>query len=488
MDSVSQSALTGRNLIKFLIDGKEVMSEAGRALRSAERSIHIEVFQLQADHIGKSFADLLSAKARAGVKVRLLIDEHGSQAEDDKDLQEMPGLMRAGGIEIIVKKAPFLKNHLDHRKVVAIDGKVGFTGGMNIGRWYQEEWHDQQTLIVGPAAFLLIGLWAQALAGLCALNQCQTLCHNMGMRKILPAALGLIIASAAPLCASGAAFQDLLDESRGAAAEVPQPGLAPAPAGVELEMVQHLPPDNDEPGFEWPARNKGLEEHFFYIGDNVTFLKTMPVQASELQDGAGRCTLNPNTLYKARSKPGFEGEHLKVTLTEPLPGCKLAGGYIFMLHVASSSAGGAWELPKNVRAFLDTLAYAEGTDDYYNYIFTHATFQSYADHPRKRLCSGRLCSDAAGRYQFLSTTWDGLAPGLGLSDFTPPSQEKAVLELIRRGGAYRNVVKANIYENFAVALRKLNGTWASLPGSPYGQPTHSTAELWKFFKAALAKY
>ncbi len=151
VDTVSQSAHSGRNLIEFLIDGKDVMEEAKIALASAEKSIHIEVFQLQADRIGQGLADLLAAKVKAGVTVRLMIDEHGSKAEDDKALIKMLDGMRANGIQIIVKKPPFLKKHLDHRKVVVIDGRIGFTGGMNIGSLYQIEWHDQQTLIIGPA-------------------------------------------------------------------------------------------------------------------------------------------------------------------------------------------------------------------------------------------------------------------------------------------------------------------------------------------------
>ena len=82
-----------------------------------------------------------------------------------------------------------------------------------------------------------------------------------------------------------------------------------------------------------------------------------------------------------------------------------------------------------------------------------------------------LCSTAAGRYQFLSKTWDGLAPGLGLGDFTPPNQEKAALEIIRRQGAYNRVLRSSVYENFTSALSKLNTTWASLPGVPGQRPT-----------------
>ena len=295
-------------------------------------------------------------------------------------------------------------------------------------------------------------------------------------------------ALSAPLCAQSVSFRELLESSRGPAA-VPPPAPAPADAEGDLEARQYLPPDNNEPGFDWPGRNKGSEDNFIYMGKDAAYFQlTAETDDRTLQNGSGKCALSPNTLYRVTAKPGFQGGYLTVTLAEPLPGCQFTSGFIYMMYVSSSSAGGAWELPKNIRAFLDTLAYAEGTDGVYNYIFTHAIFESYADHPRKRKCSGRLCSNAAGRYQFLSDTWDGLAPGLGLSDFTPPSQDKAVVELIRRAGAYKNVSKANVYENFTAALSKLNGTWASLPGSPYGQPTHSTAMLWKVYKAALAKY
>ena len=306
------------------------------------------------------------------------------------------------------------------------------------------------------------------------------------MKRVL---LSLFLA-ALPAIACAQAFGEL--SSLSGVTDIPAPASAlPAAAPVqgqeEQELGQYLPPDNDEPGFEWPE-DKSLGENFVYIGGTGTYLKARPAQSEALQDGTEKCALAANTLYAATLKPGFSGEYMTVKLARPLPNCQMTEGYIYMEHVSSSSAGGAWELPRNVRAFLDTLAYAEGTNERYNYIFTFATFSSYNDHPRIRKCSGHLCSNAAGRYQFLSTTWDGLAPALGLSDFTPPNQEKATLEIIRRAGAYRLVSKSGVYENFTAALSKLNTTWASLPGSPYGQPTHSTASLWKYYKSALARY
>lgn len=259
--------------------------------------------------------------------------------------------------------------------------------------------------------------------------------------------------------------------------------------GADAE--QYLPPDNDEPGFDWShmpdTKSAGLGD-FLQVGGEGAFLKAWPDNGADLANGTGKCALGADTRYRLVSKPGFEGVHMVAELAETLPGCEFRRGYVSIGAVAASSAGGLCELPRAVRAFMETIAYAEGTKDRYDYIYTFQIFKSYADHPRRRVCSGGLCSTAAGRFQFLTKTWDPLASALGLRDFTPPNQDKAGLELVRRAGAYNLALKSDNYENFAAALRKVNRIWASLPGSPYGQHTRSTGELWKFYRSALAKY
>jgi muramidase (phage lysozyme) len=299
----------------------------------------------------------------------------------------------------------------------------------------------------------------------------------------------LALTLALPACVSAQALNDLFASSgAGDASAVPAVSAPQSSFEDSRQAQQYLPPNNANPGFNWGETGRAASKNFFYIGKKATFLKVSPADSSTLAYGTGKCALAANTLYKAAAVPGFEGEHMTVQLAEPLPGCQLTHGYVYMTDVSSSSAGGAWELPRTVRAFMDTLAYSEGTDDHYDYIYTFVTFTNYADHPRKVICSGGLCSSAAGRYQFLFSTWDGLAPDLGLKDFTPPSQEKAGLELVRRAGAYEQVLKSSKYANFTAAVGKLNTIWASLPGSPYSQPTHTMATLWKAYKAALAKY
>lgn len=125
---------------------------------------------------------------------------------------------------------------------------------------------------------------------------------------------------------------------------------------------------------------------------------------------------------------------------------------------------------RNARAFLDMIAAAEGTagqpDDGYRTLFGYGTFDSYSDHPRVRVPFGSTYSTAAGRYQILARTWDGLVSKLGrgaLPDFGPDSQDRAALELIRERGALNDVRAGRVRE----AVFKVAKVWASLPGAGY---------------------
>ncbi len=133
---------------------------------------------------------------------------------------------------------------------------------------------------------------------------------------------------------------------------------------------------------------------------------------------------------------------------------------------------------RNVRAFLMMIRAGEGTADAggYSRLFGGQQFSSFADHPRLKITrtfAGKpLTSSAAGAYQFLIQTWDECRRALDLPDFTPASQDAAAVYLIRRRGALADV-KAG---RFAEAVRKCAKEWASLPGSPYGQPVKTMAQ------------
>lgn len=144
-----------------------------------------------------------------------------------------------------------------------------------------------------------------------------------------------------------------------------------------------------------------------------------------------------------------------------------------------------YDTSANVRAFARMLRVGEGTvdEDGYRRIFggghfygldgKPGTFDDFSDHPRKvitRTLGGKpISSSAAGAYQFLSRTWDGLVKQYGFPDFSPRSQDLACVALIAGRKALEDVVSGR----FESAVRKCNKEWASLPGSPYGQPVVS---------------
>ena len=125
------------------------------------------------------------------------------------------------------------------------------------------------------------------------------------------------------------------------------------------------------------------------------------------------------------------------------------------------------------RALLDTIAGTESPG--YNVEYGGSKFSSFADHPRNRHVirngpnAGRT-SDAAGRYQFLSSTWDRIAKRYGLKDFSPASQDKAAWFLAQEdykrktGRELSADLKSKEPSVIAGVGRALHGTWTSLPG------------------------
>jgi muramidase (phage lysozyme) len=135
------------------------------------------------------------------------------------------------------------------------------------------------------------------------------------------------------------------------------------------------------------------------------------------------------------------------------------------------------------KALHDALAFAEGTEgrggkDGYNIAFTHREFASCARHPNMTICSGRLCSTAAGRYQFLKSTWDMVARGINARNFEPENQEKGAVYLVTE---IRNVNvpngRAMTAAEFSNAMSKLSYEWASLPPGRYGQPVKTQSQM-----------
>ena len=129
----------------------------------------------------------------------------------------------------------------------------------------------------------------------------------------------------------------------------------------------------------------------------------------------------------------------------------------------------------NVRAFLAAICLGEGTKgpDGYRTLYGGGKFDSFADHPRQYITAGGYTSTAAGKYQILLKTWLGLVKQYGFDDFSPTNQDLACIALIHGRGALNDIRAGRIEE----AVQKCNKEWASLPGSPYGQPVVTMAKF-----------
>lgn len=167
----------------------------------------------------------------------------------------------------------------------------------------------------------------------------------------------------------------------------------------------------------------------------------------------------------------------------------LAGGILYisahvsLVYPAVPKNDALLELRRDprVRAFLNMIAYAEGTSGTsgYRMQYTKALFYDYSDHPREIICAvygstgKELCSSAAGRYQFLQKTWDYVAPKVEAANFGPLHQDRAAIFLLLEKGAIELILRNDIES----AIQLMNKTWASFPGSPYGQKTYSLSHL-----------
>lgn len=162
-------SLTGDNAIEVIADTQRTLQRIQEAIQGAKQTLDLEYYIWQPDRTGTQLRNLLIQRARAGVKVRFLYDSLGSMRLSRKFIDPM----KEAGIHV----APFLPgssfrerwsfNNRSHRKIVIADGRVGFTGGMNIGDEYLGldteigQWRDTHLRIEGPAVWQLQQVFAE---------------------------------------------------------------------------------------------------------------------------------------------------------------------------------------------------------------------------------------------------------------------------------------------------------------------------------------
>ncbi len=157
------SVITSNNNLKLLVNGEAKFPELIKALKNAKQFIHLEYYIYESDDIGSQVAEILKQKAKQGVEVRFIYDDFGSKSVRKSFVTD---LINSG-----VEAYPFYKikllvlanriNYRNHRKIVIVDGNIGFVGGINVSDKYINPnkrnlfWRDTHLKITGSAVLSL---------------------------------------------------------------------------------------------------------------------------------------------------------------------------------------------------------------------------------------------------------------------------------------------------------------------------------------------
>jgi len=158
LEVIIGTPFTEGNALTVLRNGDEIFPAMLEAIRTATSTVDLMTFVYWRGDIAKEFATVLGERARAGLRVRLLIDALGGRLIDD----DLVDAMGNDGVQVEWFRKPFVKspfksNHRLHRKVCVVDGRIGFTGGVGIAQeWCGDardatEWRDTHLRIEGPA-------------------------------------------------------------------------------------------------------------------------------------------------------------------------------------------------------------------------------------------------------------------------------------------------------------------------------------------------
>ena len=157
LGSLLGPGIVGGNAVTELLNGNQIFPPMLAAIQGAKKSITFETYIYWSGDIGKQFADALSERARAGVRVHVLLDWVGSAKMDESYLTEM----QQAGVQIEKFHKPHWYNlarlnNRTHRKLLVVDGQVGFTGGVGIAPHWMgnaqdpDHWRDSHYLVRGP--------------------------------------------------------------------------------------------------------------------------------------------------------------------------------------------------------------------------------------------------------------------------------------------------------------------------------------------------
>ncbi len=155
----AEAVLTDNNDVRVYTDGKEKFKALLHEMDHARNYIHLEYYIIRNDELWKEIEKVLIRKARQGVEVRVLFDSMGCRGMRKADWVrlEKAGIQVAEFFPALLGKLQLRVNYRNHRKIVVIDGRIGFVGGFNIGREYLGKvkkfgyWRDTHICIEGSA-------------------------------------------------------------------------------------------------------------------------------------------------------------------------------------------------------------------------------------------------------------------------------------------------------------------------------------------------
>jgi cardiolipin synthase A/B len=162
------SVITLDNRVDFYFNGSKIFEDLIRDLEAAEDTIHMEYFIYKSDDLGLRIGEILKRKAAEGVRVRVLFDGVGNFRRMSWKFKRE---LKKAGVELRYFLDPLnvitgrLINYCNHRKIVVVDGKIAYTGGMNIGTEYIDggkrfsSWRDTHMRLVGEAVSMLQGVF-----------------------------------------------------------------------------------------------------------------------------------------------------------------------------------------------------------------------------------------------------------------------------------------------------------------------------------------
>lgn len=186
IDAFRESAaapLVAGNRVTLLVDGPQTLKAIRAAIESARHHVHLETYIFADDEIGRALRELLIRRRQEGIEVRVLYDAIGSVTTPAAFFEPM----QQAGVEVLqfqplnpTRTLPWKINNRDHRKIVVVDGRVAFTGGINISGAYasastsrpgpeagqDEAWRDTHVQMEGPVAAqfqkLFLQTWERA--------------------------------------------------------------------------------------------------------------------------------------------------------------------------------------------------------------------------------------------------------------------------------------------------------------------------------------